>query len=183
MIVGADGACNGCSVHRNKLGSGWSIANRVFGHFHRAAHKTRGGAEGRWAQKYLKNRKKSNAYFGKSLVRLACNQEKNKEKSDRKMKIKRNQLQEETAESTNRRAEQSLSDGTHYHMACSSSSKERRRAHCRGDKKTMKGRETKKKTSDLKQMRTEWEGKWRGEWRGLCSNILEAQIDAERTKH
>lgn len=46
------------------------------------------------------------------------------------MKIKRNQLQEETAESTNRRAEQSLSDGTHYHMACSSSSNERRRAHC-----------------------------------------------------
>lgn len=29
MMVGADGACNGCSVHRNKLGSGWSIANRV----------------------------------------------------------------------------------------------------------------------------------------------------------
>lgn len=29
MIVGADGACNGRSVHRNKLGSGWSIANRV----------------------------------------------------------------------------------------------------------------------------------------------------------
>jgi len=30
-------------------------------------------------------KKKSNAYFGKSLVRLACKQEKNKEKSDRKM--------------------------------------------------------------------------------------------------
>lgn len=54
----------------------------------RAAHKTRGGAQQRWGQKYLKNRKKSNAYFGKSLVRLACNQEKNKEKSDRKMKTK-----------------------------------------------------------------------------------------------
>lgn len=60
-----------------------------FGHFNRAAHKTSGGAEGRWAQSYLKNRKKSNAYFGKSLVRLACNQEKNKEKSDRKTKMKR----------------------------------------------------------------------------------------------
>lgn len=60
-----------------------------FGHFHRAAHKTRGGAEGRWAQRYLKNRKKSNAYFGKSLVRLACNQEKNKEKSDRKNENKK----------------------------------------------------------------------------------------------
>lgn len=78
----------------------------------------------------FEEQKKSNAYFGKSLVRLACNQEKNKEKSDRKMKLKRNQLQEETAESTNRRTEQSLSDGTHYHMVCSSSSKERRRAHC-----------------------------------------------------
>lgn len=33
---------------------------------------------------FSKNRKKSNAYFGKSLVRLACSQEKNKEKSDRK---------------------------------------------------------------------------------------------------
>lgn len=60
------------------------------GHLHRAAHKTRGGAEGRWAQRYLKNRKKSNAYFGKSLVRLACNQEKNKEtKSDRKNENKK----------------------------------------------------------------------------------------------
>lgn len=29
MIVGADGACNGRSVHRNKLVSGRSIANRV----------------------------------------------------------------------------------------------------------------------------------------------------------
>lgn len=55
-----------------------------FRHLHREAHKTRGGAEGRWAQRYLKNRKKSNAYFGKSLVRLACNQEKNKEKSKSK---------------------------------------------------------------------------------------------------
>lgn len=60
-------------------------------HLHRAAHKTRGGAQQRWGQKYLKNRKKSNAYFGKSLVRLACNQEKNKEKSDRKMKTKQKQ--------------------------------------------------------------------------------------------
>ena len=42
--------------------------------------KVRRGKEGRGDRNILKNRKKSNAYFGKSLVRLACNQEKNKEK-------------------------------------------------------------------------------------------------------
>lgn len=35
-------------------------------------------------RKVGKTEKKSNAYFGKSLVRLACKQEKNKAKSDRK---------------------------------------------------------------------------------------------------
>lgn len=66
-------------------GTSWAQGEATgFGHFHRAAHKTRVGAlGGRCAHEYLKNRKKSNAYFGKSLVRLACNQEKNKEKSEK----------------------------------------------------------------------------------------------------
>lgn len=43
-------------------------------------------AEGRREKRRLKNgKKKSNAYFGKSLVRLACNQKK-KGKSGRKFK-------------------------------------------------------------------------------------------------
>lgn len=67
--------CTGQAGFRVKhCKQGWDI-------FHRAAHKTGGGAQGRWGDRnILKNRKKSNAYFGKSLVRLACNQEKNKEK-------------------------------------------------------------------------------------------------------
>lgn len=53
------------------------------GHLHRAAHKTGGGAEG-GGHRDIQRTEKSNAYFGKSLVRLACNQEKKKEKkSDR----------------------------------------------------------------------------------------------------
>lgn len=91
-------------------GASWAQGEATgFGHFHRAAHKTRGGALGKGGHRNIqKNRKKSNAYFGKSLVRLACNQEKNKEKSE-KMKTKmRNKQQEQTAESTNRRAAQSL---------------------------------------------------------------------------
>ena len=73
------------------------------------------------------------------------------------MKLKRkNKLQEETAERTNRGTEQSLSDGTRYHMACSISSRERRRAHCGVDtKKKSKSQKTNKnkQTSDLKQQR------------------------------
>lgn len=59
------------------------------GHFHGEAHKTRGAGAG---TEIVKGRKeKSNAYFGKSLVRLACKQEKenqieNKTKSNKKKK-------------------------------------------------------------------------------------------------
>ena len=79
----------------------------------------------------MKNRKKSNAYFGKSLVRLACNQEKNKEKSDRKKKrkkeinCKKKQLKVPTEELN-----------SHYQMAhiiiwhVAAAARERRRAHC-----------------------------------------------------
>lgn len=81
MIVDVDGICNGCTVHRNKLGSGWS--NWVWTFPQSSSQDKRWSTGGRWAQKYLKNRKKSNAYFGKSLVRLACNQEKNKDKSEK----------------------------------------------------------------------------------------------------
>lgn len=42
----------------------------------------------------MKNRK-SNAYFGKSLVRLACNEEKNREKSDDNNTERKNKLTEE----------------------------------------------------------------------------------------
>lgn len=49
----------------------------------------------RWAQGYLHNRKKRTAYFGKSLVRLACNQEKNKETNQMKQRDgKRNRTKE-----------------------------------------------------------------------------------------
>lgn len=65
------------------------------------------GGPGGGAQGYLHNRKKRNAYFGKSLVRLACNQEKNKEtnqmkqrdgKRNRTKEKEKQQLQEETSE-------------------------------------------------------------------------------------
>lgn len=47
---------------------------------------------------------------------MQSGEEQRTKKSDRKMKPqKRNKLQEETADSTNRRAEQSLSDGMYYH--------------------------------------------------------------------
>lgn len=78
-------------------------------------------SEGRWEQRAerFKERKKrkSNAYFGKSLVRLACNREKNKEKSDWKLKketdCKKKQLKIQRKELK-----------SHYYMVSCSSSRE-----------------------------------------------------------
>lgn len=115
--------------------AGWSIPKNRGRHIEQLTRRDVLQKEG-GHRNIRRTEKKSNAYFGKSLVRLACNQEKNKEKSDRKKWNKKIKLQEETAERTNRRAEQSLSDGPQYHMvtcgggSSSSSSKESRRAHC-----------------------------------------------------
>lgn len=69
-------------------GTNWAQGEAIgFGHFHRVAHKTRGGALGQSGHSNIgRTETKSNAYFGKSLVRLACNQEKNKEKSENEIK-------------------------------------------------------------------------------------------------
>lgn len=99
---------------------------KQFRHFHRAASKTRrgGGAEGRWRTDIFEEQKKSNAYFGKSLVRLACNKEKNTENFREKNEHKEKLTAGVTAESVNRRVEPSSSDGTRYQMACGSASEE-----------------------------------------------------------
>lgn len=112
MVVADGGGQAGFRVKRCKRG-GWDISTEQLTR-REAGNRDIGGRE---KKKDKKKRKKSNAYFGKSLVRLACNQEKKKEKSERRRmktrkKKKVNQPREETAESTDRRAGQSLSDGT-----------------------------------------------------------------------
>lgn len=150
MIVGADGACNGCTLHGNKLGSGWCIANRVRTFPQSGSQDKRWGAEGRWAQRYLKNRKKSNAYFGKSLVRLACNQEKNKEKSDRK-----NEKKKEINRKKKQLKVQTEELNSHYQMAhiiiwhVAAAEREKACTLCRGDKKLWNKKRQKSTMSDL----------------------------------
>lgn len=86
MVVADGGGQAGFRVKRCKPG-GWDISTEQLTR-REAGNRDIGGREKK--KKTKKKRKKSNAYFGKSLVRLACNQEKKKEKSERRrMKTRR----------------------------------------------------------------------------------------------
>lgn len=87
-MKGADGDRNGCSVHKGASRvSGGSIRKTgmlFFGFFFsQRSSQDRRCCRGEVGTEILEEqKKKSNAYFGKTLVRLACNQEKNKEQKN-----------------------------------------------------------------------------------------------------